>query len=57
MIGVNNDGVVMGLHNDYWTLKRRNKEGFQQGVISLVSNRLGKDLSINIKSKIKYYES
>ncbi len=48
LIGVGDDGEVMGLHNDYWTFKRKNKEGFQQRVISLVSNRLGKDLSLNI---------
>ncbi len=48
IIGIDNDGDVLGLHNDYWSLKRRNKEGFHQRIIWLVSSRLGKDVSTKI---------
>ncbi|RKZ99551.1 MAG: ATP-binding protein [Gammaproteobacteria bacterium] len=48
IIGVDNDGEVLGLHNDYWSLKKKNNEGFHQRLIWLVSNRLGKDVSTKI---------
>lgn len=48
IIGVDKEGKITGLHNDYWTLKRRNKEGFQQRLISLISGRLGRDMAVHI---------
>ncbi len=48
IIGVDDDGEILGLHNDYWSLKRRNKEGFQQRLVTLISNRLGRDIAINL---------
>ncbi len=48
IIGVDDEGKVLGLHNDYWSLKKRNKEGFHQRIITLVSSKLGKDLGANI---------
>jgi hypothetical protein len=48
MIGVDNDGVILGLENDYWSLKAKNKDGFQQRVILLISNTFGKDVCSNI---------
>ena len=48
IIGVNDDGEILGLHNDYWSLKRRNKEGFQQRLVTLISNRLGRDIASNL---------
>ena len=48
IIGVNDDGEILGLDNDYFSLKKKNKDGFQQRIILLVSNTFGK----NICSKI-----
>ncbi len=44
LIGVDSEGMLLGLSNDYWLLKKKNRSGFQQHIISLVANRLGKDL-------------
>lgn len=44
IIGVDYYGQVLGLENDYWTLKKKNKDGFQQRIILLISNTFGKDI-------------
>lgn len=44
IIGVNDYGEILGLENDYWTLKKKNKDGFQQRLITLISNEFGKDI-------------
>lgn len=44
LIGVNDYSEVLGLSNDYWTLKRKDKDGFQQQIILIVSNVLGTDI-------------
>jgi hypothetical protein len=48
IIGVDNDGIILGLENDYWSLKYKNKDGFQQRIILLISNTFGKDICSNI---------
>lgn len=48
IIGVDDTGKVLGLENDYWTLKKKNKDGFQQRIILLVSNEFGKDICSRI---------
>ena len=43
VIGVNDDGSIVGLENDYKTLgKRPDHDGYQQFLVTLVSNTLGK---------------
>ncbi len=44
LIGVNDYSEVLGLANDYWTLKHKDKDGFQQRIIQIVSNVLGTDI-------------
>lgn len=44
IIGVDDYGEILGLENDYWTLKKKNKDGFQQRIITLISNEFGKDI-------------
>jgi hypothetical protein len=44
IIGVDDYGEILGLENDYWTLKKKNKDGFQQRLITLISNAFGKDI-------------
>lgn len=48
IIGVDANGEILGLHNDYWSLKKKNKEGFYRRIVTLVSSKLGKDLGANI---------
>ncbi|MDD2306788.1 MAG: ATP-binding protein [Prolixibacteraceae bacterium] len=48
MIGVNDSGEILGLENDYWSLKRKDKDGFQQRLILIISNAFGKDICTKI---------
>lgn len=48
IIGVNDFGEILGLANDYWSLKNKTKDGFEQRLMLIVSNAFGK----NICSKI-----
>ena len=44
IIGVDDYGEILGLENDYWTLKKKNKDGFQQRLVTLIANEFGKDI-------------
>lgn len=44
LIGVGDAGEVVGLADDYGTLKRGNRDGFQQFIMGLVKTRLGGDV-------------
>jgi hypothetical protein len=48
LFGVDNEGNILGLSNDYWTLKKKNQDGFQQQVMNIVSSKLGRDQCSNI---------
>lgn len=48
IIGVNDDGEILGLANDYFSLKKKDKDGFQQRLILIVSNAFGKDICTKI---------
>ncbi len=41
VVGVSDGGEVVGLQPDYGTLKQKNRDGFEQFVMSLVKDRLG----------------
>jgi len=41
LIGVDDDGEIIGLEPDYRTLKRTDRDGFAQFIMTLVSERLG----------------
>lgn len=41
LIGVSDDGRIIGLGRDYQTLKHKNRDGFAQFIMTLVSERLG----------------
>ena len=41
LVGVDDGGQVVGLQQDYRTLKRDNRDGFEQFVVTLVQTRLG----------------
>ena len=44
IIGVNDYGEILGLENDYYTLKKKNKDGFQQRIVTIIANEFGKDI-------------
>ena len=45
LIGVADNGEILGLEKDYQTLKKPNQDGFEQLIMTVVSNGLGADLS------------
>jgi hypothetical protein len=44
LIGVRDDGEIIGLEKDYLTLKKPDQDGFEQTLITAISNNLGADL-------------
>ncbi|MGR8934023.1 MAG: AlbA family DNA-binding domain-containing protein [Gammaproteobacteria bacterium] len=44
LIGVSDNGEVIGLEKDYQTLKKPGQDGFEQAVMTLISSNLGADL-------------
>jgi predicted HTH transcriptional regulator len=44
LIGVADNGEIVGLEKDYQTLKKQNQDGFEQVVMTAISNNLGTDL-------------
>jgi hypothetical protein len=43
LIGVNDDGVILGIGNDYNTLSKKNYDGFLQMFTNIVNNYIGKE--------------
>jgi len=41
LIGVDDDGQILGLSKDYSTLKKENKDGFEQYIYQLISTKIG----------------
>ena len=48
LIGVADDGSIIGLEQDYQSLKKPNQDGFEQAIMTAVSAHLGADLCRNI---------
>ncbi len=44
VLGVADDGAIVGLEEDYATLKRPDRDGFEQFIVGLVKRRLGGDV-------------
>lgn len=44
LVGVGNSGQVIGVQDDYRTLKRQDRDGFEQFVVTLVKTSLGGDV-------------
>jgi hypothetical protein len=44
LIGVSDDGGIIGLENDYQTLKKQNQDGFEQVIMTAIAANLGADL-------------
>lgn len=45
LIGVADDGTVLGLEQDYGTLKRQNRDGYEQALVGAIAMNLGGDLT------------
>jgi hypothetical protein len=43
LIGVADDGAIVGLANDYKTLKKQDRDGFEQALMTAVATKLGGD--------------
>ena len=48
ILGVSKDGQVLGLANDYWTLKKKDKDGYHKKLMTLIANAFGKNICTNI---------
>jgi predicted HTH transcriptional regulator len=46
LIGVSDDGSIVGLQHDYQTLARRDRDGFQSFLVKLLTDAYGKDVSM-----------
>ena len=44
LIGVADNGEIIGLENDYQTLKKQNQDGFEQAIMTAIAANLGADL-------------
>jgi predicted HTH transcriptional regulator len=44
LIGVADNGDLIGLEKDYQTLKKPNQDGFEQALMTVISTNLGADL-------------
>lgn len=44
LIGVDDQGAVIGLEGDYKTLKKNGQDGFQQYIMNTISTRIGTDM-------------
>ncbi len=45
LIGVDDDGKIIGLEQDYKNLKKKDRDGFEQSIFTAISTNLGTDLS------------
>ncbi len=43
LIGVADDGAVVGLDQDYKTLKKPDRDGFEQAVMTAIASKIGAD--------------
>jgi len=41
LVGVADDGTILGLQDDYQTLKKKDRDGFEQAVMNAISVKLG----------------
>jgi len=44
LIGINDEGQILGLENDYQTFRHKNRDGFELCLMDLIKTRLGGDV-------------
>ncbi|NOY68060.1 MAG: ATP-binding protein [Deltaproteobacteria bacterium] len=57
LIGLDDEGRPVGLEQDYNTLKKKNRDGYEQFIIGLIASRLAADLCLNITVMFQNFES
>ena len=45
IIGVDDNGILLGLDNDYNTLRKKNKDGFNLALVQVISNHIGEEFN------------
>lgn len=48
LIGVNDDGEILGLENDYKTLRRKDSDGYEQLLMTTIASSIGADFCLYI---------
>ncbi len=56
LVGVDDSGLVTGLEHDFRTLKRGDRDGFEQFVVSLVKTRLGGEVIPHVHARFEDVE-
>jgi predicted HTH transcriptional regulator len=57
LIGVADDGSITGLERDYTTLKKRDRDGFEQALMTAVATKLGADACHTVQMLFHSLES
>lgn len=48
IVGIDDNGKILGLENDYKTLKHKNRDGFERKIYEIVNGFLGAEFSSNV---------
>ncbi len=56
LIGIGDNGKVVGLENDFKSVKRKNSDGFENHIMTLFTNYIGSEHASNIDIKFEQYE-
>lgn len=56
LIGVADDGSIVGLENDYKTLKKQDRDGFEQALMTAVATQLGGDACHSVQAVFQSLE-
>jgi Schlafen, AlbA_2 len=56
LIGVADDGSIVGLENDYQTLKKQDRDGFEQALMTAVATQLGGDACHSVQMMFQSIE-
>jgi len=56
LIGVADDGSIVGLDNDYKTLKKQDRDGFEQALMTAVATKLGADACRSVQAVFQTIE-
>jgi len=56
LIGVADDGSIVGLENDYKTLKKPDRDGFEQALMTAVATQLGGDACHSVQAVFQSIE-
>jgi len=49
IIGVDDEGKIMGIENDFKTLKHQNKDGFEQNIFRIISTYIGQEFCYKVQ--------